>query len=168
MTEQAYYQQLAEAVGAGESNLIPKIFEELIDDREAKVLLAAAPPATIDEISEKSGVAAREIEAMIDPLFQKGLLFKSKKPEGIKYYRVRTVPQMHDATALYSEASKETLDLWKEYMATDWPAYMKAMESVIPNPVTVLFPLMRKSMPSPRFLPLTTSRNPLKAPGTWR
>jgi hypothetical protein len=47
MTERAYYQQLAEAVGAGESDLIPKIFAELIDDREAKVLLAAAPPATI-------------------------------------------------------------------------------------------------------------------------
>ena len=35
MTGQLYYQQLAEAVGAGESDLIPKIFEELIDDREA-------------------------------------------------------------------------------------------------------------------------------------
>ena len=46
MTEQTYYQQLAAAVGAGESDLISKIFEDLIDDREAKVLLAAAPPAT--------------------------------------------------------------------------------------------------------------------------
>ncbi len=115
MTEQAYYQQLAEAVGAGESDLIPKIFEELIDDREAKVLLAAAPPATIDEIAKKSSVAVHEIEAMIDPLFTKGLLFKSKKPEDIKYYRVRSVPQMHDATALYPEASQESLELWKEY-----------------------------------------------------
>ena len=144
MTEQAYYQQLAEAVGAGESEFIPRIFEELINEEEAKVLLAAAPPATIDEISEKSGVAANEIEAMIDPLFQKGLLFKSKKPEGIKYYRVRTVPQMHDATALYPEASRESLELWKEYMATDWPAYMKAMESVIPNPVMRVIPVNAK------------------------
>ena len=29
MTEQAYYQQLAEAVGAGESDLISKIFEDV-------------------------------------------------------------------------------------------------------------------------------------------
>jgi len=110
----AYYQQLAEAVGAGESDLVPKIFEELIDDREARVLLAASPPATIDELAKKSGLAVPEIEAMIDPLFTKGLLFKSKKPEGFKYYRVRSIPQMHDATALYPEASKASLELWKD------------------------------------------------------
>ena len=144
MTEQTYYQQLAAAVGAGESDLISKIFEDLIDDREAKVLLAAAPPATVDEISEKCGVAIGDIEAMIDPLFQKGLIFKSKKPEGIKYYRVRTVPQMHDATALYPQASRKTLELWKEYMATEWPGYMKAIESAIPNPVMRIIPVNAK------------------------
>ena len=35
---------------------------------------------------------------MIDPLFKKGLLFKSKKPDGTRYYRVRNVLQMHDST----------------------------------------------------------------------
>ena len=39
MTEHAYYRQLAEAVGAGESEFIPRIFEELINEDEAKVLL---------------------------------------------------------------------------------------------------------------------------------
>jgi ferredoxin len=141
MTGQVYCQQLAEAVGAGESDLVPKIFEELIDDREARVLLAAAPPATIDELAKKSGVAVHEIEALIEPLFTKGLLFKSKKPEGIKYYRVRSIPQMHDATALYPEASKKSLELWKKFMATEWPAYMKGIESAIPNPVMRVIPV---------------------------
>jgi NAD-dependent dihydropyrimidine dehydrogenase PreA subunit/DNA-binding MarR family transcriptional regulator len=144
MNDQTYYQQLAETVGAGESEFISKIFEELIDENEAKVLLAAAPPATTEEIAEKGGIEAGDIEAMIDALFNKGLLFKSKKPEGTKYYRVRTVPQMHDATALYSEVSKKTLDLWKKYMATEWPAYMKTIESVLPQPVMRIIPVNAK------------------------
>ena len=141
MTEKSLYHQLAEAIGAAESDRIPKIFETLIDEKAAKVLLAAAPPATIDEISEKSGIAANDIEAMIDPLFMKGLLFKSIKPDAMRYYRVRTVPQLHDATVLSPDVKKETLALWKNYMSTEWPNYMKLIESMIPQPVMRVIPV---------------------------
>ncbi len=83
MSEGTLYHQLAEAVGEGESKYIPAIFESLIDENEARVLLSAAPPATIKEISEKTGIEEAEIEKMIDPLFDKGLIYKSKKPDGI-------------------------------------------------------------------------------------
>ena len=46
MAASELYQQLAEAVGWGESKYIPAIFEELADENEAKVLMAASPPAT--------------------------------------------------------------------------------------------------------------------------
>jgi len=141
MIEQTYSQQLAEAIGAGESKNIPKIFETLTGEKEARMLLAAAPPATVAEIAAKTNIDADEIEAMIDPLFQKGLLFKSRKPEGIRYYRVRTVPQMHDSTALYADASQEMLELWKEYMHKEWPEYIKQIESVIPQPVIRVIPV---------------------------
>lgn len=141
MNEQSYYQQLAETIGTGESEIIVTIFKELIDEKEARVLLAAAPPATIEELAEKTGVDTSEIEAMIDPLFNKGLLFKSRKPEGTKYYRVRTVPQMHDATALIPDASRNLLDLWKEYMAKEWPQYMEKIESLLPQPVMRVIPV---------------------------
>jgi hypothetical protein len=42
MTDMKLCRQLAEAIGVGESPLIPKIFEALINDDEARVLLAAA------------------------------------------------------------------------------------------------------------------------------
>ncbi|MGA2781512.1 MAG: hypothetical protein ABSF13_06270 [Smithella sp.] len=42
MIDMKFCRQLAEAIGAGESPLIPKIFEALIKDDEARVLLAAA------------------------------------------------------------------------------------------------------------------------------
>ena len=43
MAERNVYQELAEAIGARESNLIPKTFEALADHGEAKMLLAASP-----------------------------------------------------------------------------------------------------------------------------
>lgn len=144
MSEGTLYHQLAEAVGEGESKYIPAIFESLIDENEARVLLSAAPPATIKEISEKTGIKEAEIEKMIDPLFDKGLIYRSKKPDGIRYYRVRQIYQMHDATAVMNDAPREMLDLWKEYMTTEWCDYRTRIEAehgyhsrVIPINVTI-------------------------------
>jgi Pyruvate/2-oxoacid:ferredoxin oxidoreductase delta subunit/predicted transcriptional regulator len=139
--EKSLYEQLSEGVGAGESTLIPQIFQKLIDDDEAKVLLAAAPPATIPEISEKTGIAEGDIEKMIDPLFKKGLIFKSKKKDAARYYRVRNIPQMHDATAVIVGAPRDMLNLWKEYMATDWHEYSRKLESMIPQSVVRVIPV---------------------------
>ena len=110
MTDQTYYQQLAEAVGTGDSKYIPQIFEVLANEKEAQLLLAASPPATAAELSERTGLPQAEIEEMVTPLFVKGLLLKSKKPEGIRYYRVRHFIQMHDATAVMIDAPREMLD----------------------------------------------------------
>ncbi len=139
--EKSIYEQLTEGIGAGESKIIPRIFEKLIDDDEAKVLLAAAPPATVPEISEKSGIAESAIEKMIDPLFKKGLIFKSKKKDAARYYRVRNVPQMHDSTAVIVDAPRDMLDLWKEYMATDWHDYSRKLETMIPQSVVRVIPV---------------------------
>ena len=141
MTDKGLYQQLAEGIGAGESKLIPRIFEALIDESEARVLLAAAPPATIDEISEKTGIPEDNIEKMINPLFEKGLIFKSKKEGATRYYRVRSVPQLHDATAVSLDASRDFLDLWKDYMATEWDEYGRLLETVLPQPVVRVIPV---------------------------
>ena len=72
-------QKLAEAVGAGESPLIQKIFEALVNDDEAKVLLAAAPPATTGEVSQKTGLPEGTIKTTLESLFKRGLIFKTKK-----------------------------------------------------------------------------------------
>ena len=152
MAEKALFQQLAEGIGAGESKLIPRIFEALIDENEAKVLLAAAPPATIDEISEKTGIPGDNIEKMIDPLFKKGLIFKSKKEGATRYYRVRSVPQLHDATALYLDASRDFLDLWKDYMAREWDEYGRKLEAILPQPVVRVIPVNISIEPQTQIL----------------
>ena len=141
MTEKSIYQQLSEAIGAGESLLVPKIFEALADENEAKILMAAAPPATVDEISEKTGLPGEDIEKMLDPLFRKGLIFMSKKEGPTRYYRVRNVAQFHDATAVAVNASREMLDLWKEYTDTEWTDYSRQLESFLPQPVVRVVPV---------------------------
>jgi len=152
MTEKTVYQKLAEAVGAGDSKYIPGIFEMLADKDEAKVLLAAAPPASVQEIAQKSGLEEGAVEKMIDPLFRKGLLFKSKKADGIRYYRVRQLLQMHDSTAVILNAPRKMLDLWKGFMAEEFDQYSRRIEEVLPGPVVRVIPVNISITPETQIL----------------
>jgi len=141
VAERTLNEQLAEQVGAGDSKIIAAIFGALTDENEAKLLLAAAPPATALEIAERTGIAARDVEAMIDPLFRKGLLFKSKKKEDTRYYRVRHVLQLHDSTAVATDASREMLDLWKRFMVEEWADFSRKFEEKLPASVMRVIPV---------------------------
>ncbi len=55
MTDMTPYQQLAADIGLGESKMIPKMFAFIADEDEAKFMIAASPPATVEEIAEKTG-----------------------------------------------------------------------------------------------------------------
>ncbi len=152
MADRILCRQLAEAVGGVESPLIQKIFEALVKDDEAKVLLAAAPPATMEEIAQKTGLPPGTIERMMEPLFKKGLIFKSKKGEQIKYYRVKSIPQMHDATAVTPGLSREVLGLWKAYMETEWREYGRKIMDLLPGSVVRVIPVNESLEPESRIL----------------
>jgi NAD-dependent dihydropyrimidine dehydrogenase PreA subunit/DNA-binding transcriptional ArsR family regulator len=141
MTDRTVYQQLAATVGEGDSKYIPQIFECLADEKGARLLLAASPPATVEELAEKSGLKQAEIERRIDPLFANGLLLKSRKPDGTRYYRVRQIMQMHDATAVTIGAPQRMLDLWKIYMADEFPRYNRMIEEVLPRAAVRVIPV---------------------------
>ena len=152
MVDMTLCRQLAAGVGAGESPLIPKIFEALVNDDEAKVLLAAAPPATAGELAQKTGVPGETIPAMMDSLFQRGLIFKSKKGEEMKYYRVKSIPQIHDSTALIPGLSRDILDLWKTYMETEWPEYGRKIMDFLPGSIMRVIPVNEGIEPESRIL----------------
>ncbi|MFP4452719.1 MAG: 4Fe-4S binding protein [Desulfobacterales bacterium] len=153
MIQTDLFKQLAEGVGAGESENIRRIFENLVDEKQAKVLLAAAPPATVDEIAEKTGISAQDVEGMIPDLFGKGLIFKSSKKQGPqKYYRVRHVPQLHDSTAVYPDVPRKVLDLWKDFMESEWSDYSLQMDSVMPGAVVRVLPINESVEPESRIL----------------
>lgn len=152
MMDKILCRQLAEAVGAGESPLIQKIFEALVKDDEAKALLAAAPPATTEEIAQKTGIPPGTIKTMMESLFKKGLIFKSKKGEQMKYYRVKSIPQMHDSTVLTPGISREVLDLWKEYMEKEWREYGRKIVDFLPGPFVRVIPVNESIKPESRIL----------------
>ncbi|MFW6012039.1 MAG: 4Fe-4S binding protein [Desulfosalsimonas sp.] len=153
MAQTDFFRQLAESVGAGESENIRNIFANLVNEDEASILLAAAPPATVDEISEKTGIKAEDVEKMIPALFAKGLIFKSSKKEGPqKYYRVRHVPQLHDSTAVDPDVPAEVLKLWKDFMENEWSDYSLKMDSVLPGAVVRVLPIDESIEPESRIM----------------
>jgi len=152
MADLTLCQELAEGVGAGESPLIPRIFEALITNEEALVLLAAAPPATVEELTVKTGLPVETITAMMDSLFQRGLIFKSQKGEVMKYYRVKSVPQMHDSTSLTPGMPRDVLDLWKSYMEKEWPEYGRKIMDFLPGSVMRVIPVNEGIEPESRVL----------------
>ncbi len=152
MEGRSIYQQLAEQIGAGESKLIPRIFEALTDEKEAALLLAASPPASAGELAERSGLDRSEVEAMIDPLFKKGVLFKSKKAQGTRYYRVRHALQFHDSTAVALDPAPGLMELWKEFMDTEWTEFICKFEQILPNSVLRVIPVNVNIEPDARVL----------------
>ena len=152
MADMELCRQLAEGIGAGESPLMPRIFEALVNDDEAKVLLAAAPPATAGELADKTSLSPDTIATMMDSLFHRGLIFKSKKGEEMKYYRVKSVPQMHDSTSLTPGISQGVLDLWKEYMKTEWPEYGGKIMEMLPGSIMRVIPVNESVEPESQIL----------------
>jgi ferredoxin/predicted transcriptional regulator len=152
MAEKDMYQQLAEAISAGDSKIVPQIMKKMTDENEMKILLAASPPATVGELSEKTGIPEKDVQQMLDGLFTKGLIYKSKKPDAIRYYRVRQLLQLHDATILTPGLSQDVLDLWKEFDHKEWPGYLDLYEQLLPKPGSRVIPVSVSVLPESQIL----------------
>ena len=152
MTDMALCKELAKAIGAGQSPMIPKIFEALVTDDEAKVMLLAAPPATAEELAQKAGLTEEAVLAMMDSLFHRGLIFKATRGGDKKWYRVKSIPQMHDSTSLTPGISRQVLDLWKVYMAEEWPTYGRAIMDAMPGAIMRVVPVNESIEPQSQIL----------------
>jgi NAD-dependent dihydropyrimidine dehydrogenase PreA subunit len=113
----------------------------LADEKEAAVLLAASPPATVSEIAGKTGISADNVKKMIDPLFKKGLLFISGKPGETRYYRVKNLFQFHDATILTEGVSQDFYELWKHYHRSEFKTFHKNVEAILDKSVVRVIPV---------------------------
>jgi len=128
------YEQLAERIFCKESALVCELFKMVADDQEAALMLAT--PGTAAELAEKLGRPVEDAETSLDTLFRRGVIFKSRKPEGTQYRLCREVSQFHDASILWSQAPKEFLDLWKRYTQEEWPNYARTVSEILPKPMT--------------------------------
>ncbi len=133
------YQELAESMGYMNSKVAPEILKKQADLNDVKLLMSAAPPGTMAELADRTGISEDEVERMIEPLFIKGMIFKSRKEGLIRYYRARHVIQFHDANLLTPGLSEEILDLWREYDQKEWPGDQDIMTQFMPKaPVRVI------------------------------
>ena len=90
MPEKTVNEQLAEQVGGGDSKIIAAIFGVLTDQDEAKLLLAAAPPATAEAAEARSARLDRLLRRlMINYIFSFILSFcgERKKPNPPGHHR---------------------------------------------------------------------------------
>lgn len=133
------YKALASRIGLGQSERIPKLFEIIADKQEAALLLAL--PADAPTAAEKIGQPVAEVEAMLQTLFRKGLVFPSPKTDPPTYRMCRDLVQFHDASILWPEAPREFLDLWQEFMETEWLGVAKAFGQMVARPFTRVIPV---------------------------
>ncbi len=139
MTDSSVYEQLAEKIFMAGSIIIPQLWQMIADESEAQVLLAL--PGTARELAASLGGDEGEIQAMLDGLYRKGVVFKSTKPEGVKYRLASSLVQFHDASILWPEAPRAYHDLWQRYMEEEWPGYAKMVMGVLPRPFARVIPV---------------------------
>jgi ferredoxin len=133
------YEQLAARIGLGNSEIAPRLFQMLADEADARILLAL--PGKVSEVEEKVELSAEEIERRIKELFHRGLVFPSRKTQPTTYRMCRNLVQFHDATILWKEAPREFLDLWQEFMETEWPDLAQAISKMTDKPFTRVVPV---------------------------
>lgn len=133
------YVKLAERIGMGTSEMIPRIFEKIATPDEADLLLAL--PGTAATAAQSLGKDAGSVQEMLDLLFRKGLVFKKPTPEGTLYRMSRDLMQFHDASILWPEAPREYLDIWQEYMETEWLEFSELVSKMLPKPVARIVPV---------------------------
>ncbi|MFO7963801.1 MAG: 4Fe-4S binding protein [Desulfobacterales bacterium] len=125
------YEELAARINAKGSSCIPRLFELIADEEEARLMLAM--PAAVPELSQKTGIPEARIEDMLKVLFQKGLVFYSKKTDPPTWRMCRSVGQFHDASILWPGASEEFLKTWSDFCDTEWIDASEAMAKAHPG-----------------------------------
>ena len=141
MEESPLYQELAMRLGAPPSERIPRLWQMLCDSEEARLCLAM--PGTVDELAAKMEKPASEVDKMVQGLFRKGVVFEKTKGGTTQYIMSKNLLQFHDATILWPEAPQGFLDLWHEYMGTEYPELAKLVAGMDLDPVTRVLPIQQ-------------------------
>lgn len=133
------YTELAARIGLGQSGKIPRLFSMIADPFEAALLLAL--PGSAPEMAAKLGKSEEEIASALRVLFVKGVVFPSGKTDPPVYRMCRDLVQFHDASILWPDAPREFLDLWQDFMETEWPEVAKKFNKIMPKPFTRVIPV---------------------------
>lgn len=121
------------------SQIIPRLFRMVVDESEAELMMAM--PGTPEQLAEKLSRPAVEVEEMCKLLYQKGTVFKSFKSETVGYKMCRDMIQFHDATILWTDATREFHDLWQQFIEEEWPDFARFYTQMLEKPFTRIVPV---------------------------
>jgi ferredoxin len=119
------YSELAARINMTDSKRIPLLWKMICNDTEAKLVLET--PGTAEQLSEKMSMPVSKLRAMLEVLFQKGVIFETIKNDVVTYRMPRHFLQFHDATILWKGAPPGFLELWQEYMDVEYPSLTKML-----------------------------------------
>ncbi|MFC1825556.1 ATP-binding protein [Thermodesulfobacteriota bacterium] len=150
------YTVLAEKHRHGESELYKNYLKVLINNEE--VDLVAALPAAEEELAQRLGKSPGEIKIIIQGLFEKGVLYKTKKG----WVFARSMEQMHDASLCDVRQDKvwgdKLKDAWREFEDKEYGDHMvRQATEVWPGPIWRILPELRSIAPGETILPLEST-----------
>ena len=145
------HKKLAGLLGLGASERIMQLWAMLCSPEEAGLLLAL--PATADELAAKTGRDAGDVQKALDALFVKGVVFEREKDGAITYNRPKNFVQFHDASILWPQATQEFIDLWKEFMDEEYPAFLNMLGAAGLGPFLRVIPIKKALHSRPEVLP---------------
>ncbi|MBT4089264.1 MAG: 4Fe-4S ferredoxin, partial [Deltaproteobacteria bacterium] len=126
------YEQMTEKIMLKGSQIIPRLFEMIVDPLEAQLMMAM--PGTPEQLAEKLSRPVSEIAEMCKVLYQKGTSFKSFKGDSVGYKMCRDMIQFHDATILWKDATLEFHDLWQQFIEDEWPGFARFYTQMLERP----------------------------------
>lgn len=135
------YLQMTDKIMLTGSKIIPRLFQMIIDPDEASLLLAMPGPP--EQLAAAVGRSPEDVAEMCRVLYQKGVAFKSFKGGTLGYKMCRNLIQFHDATILWSGATREFLDLWQRFMEEEWPGFARRYVQIVKKPATRVIPVQR-------------------------
>jgi Pyruvate/2-oxoacid:ferredoxin oxidoreductase delta subunit len=135
------YERIAGKLMVMPSSLMIHILKMVMDPEDAELVLAM--PGTPDQLSERVGKPAHELEAQCRRLYQKGVILKTLKEGKFGYRMHKDITMFRDATAHWVEVPKSYHDLWKRFMEEEWPGYARQEGEACPLPPGRVIPIER-------------------------
>jgi ferredoxin len=132
------HRELAKRMGVEHSERMAALFEMIANDDETDILVAL--PSTAPALAEKMSRNEQELTQTLHELFLRGLVTPSMKTDPPTYRLTHNVITFHDATALWSGATTEYRDLWREFMDEEWPELSKTLTQAF-RPATRIIPV---------------------------
>jgi len=141
MSETDVYQELCERVKAGESKLVRRAWEMVVTPEEADMLLAL--PAEAEDLAEKFNLDVDTVKERMEELVLKGAAIPVTKEGRERYFLPRSVGNFFESAShvTYEIVGDELLDIWSEWLQTEWLDACRLRWEKNPESTSRVFPI---------------------------